>query len=455
MSPVVPSTPDDLRACVARLRRGGEALAALPRADLLARLERLGRLWQPQGEYARQARQLLTGPFQARAVDAALAGLAVALDARLLEQALADELGRADLLDAWRPETTGTGWVRGFPLGVVAHVLAGNVFLGGAMALAQALMTRNAVLVKLSREDAGFTALFAGSLAEADDGGPLTEAVAVCSWDSARDEFNSVLRSEADAVVVWGTAEAVSAYPPQRCKGKVIQHGPRLGVGLVLRDANPNLLDELAWDVALWEQRACSSPRLVFVEDDSSGQYSQVVARRLETALERVKDRLPPRPLSLDEKSEVLGARERAWWCDGAQVLAPPGSMSHTVLCVAQLPEAIPLGHRTVVVVPLSSLGELPRLLAAYRELLQTVVLAGPADRWPEAIAGLVRAGFTQVAAAGAAASRFLGLPHEGEFALRRLVRLVGIDLGVGPLVYPDRPAARVAELSAALRSGQ
>jgi hypothetical protein len=125
--------------------------------------------------------------------------------------------------------------------------------------------------------------------------------------------------------------------------------------------------------------------------------------------------------------------------------------MSHTVLCVERLPEAIPVGHRTVVVVALKALADLPSLLAPYRGLLQTVVLAGPPERWPEAAGWLVRAGFSQVAAAGAAASRFLGLPHEDEFALRRLVRLVGVDLGAGPLVYPDRPASRVAELSAAL----
>src|SRR5262249_32426753 len=152
------------------------------------------------------------------------------------------ELGRADLLDAWRPDGTGTGLIRGFPLGVVAHVLAGNVFLGGAMALAQALLTRNAVLGKLSREDAGFTALFARSPVRADRDGPLAAAVAVCAWESARDELNEVLRREADALVVWGGKEAVDAYPSQRCQGRVFHHGPRLGVGLVLKEAGADAL---------------------------------------------------------------------------------------------------------------------------------------------------------------------------------------------------------------------
>ena len=56
------------------------------------------------------------------------------------------------------------------------------------------------------------------------------------------------------------------------------------------------------------------------------------------------------------------------------------------------------------------------------------------------------------VAAAGSAAARFLGLPHEGEFALRRLIRLVGIDLGTAPLSQPGRPLPPVVDV---LTAGQ
>jgi hypothetical protein len=62
-----------------------------------------------------------------------------------------------------------------------------------------------------------------------------------------------------------------------------------------------------------------------------------------------------------------------------------------------------------------------------------------------------VRSGLTQVTAAGAASARVLGLPHEGEFALRRLVKLVGIDLGYGPVVYPERDPSALAAVAASL----
>jgi phenylacetate-CoA ligase len=453
--PVVfrPRTPEELRACFVRLRQAGQDLARLSLPELLAPLEKLGAFWQPGTVSFAEARSCLAGLFSSRAVEGALQGLALALKTEVLTAELHRELGRADLLDAWAPDEMKVGHMRGYPLGVVAQVLAGNVFLGGVIALAQSLLTRNAVLLKLSREDSGFTELFTRSLRQADSGGLLARAITVAAWNSEQEEFNQVLREEADAVVVWGGQAAIDAYPADRCRGRVLHYGPRLGIGFVLDGVElDKALPALAWDVALWEQRACSSPRLLFAEDvRGNGTLPSQVAAGLSRALAAVRQQLLPRPLTLDEKSEVLSLRELAYWSDRAQVFASPQSMDHTVLLTSELPREVAIGYRTVMVVPLAKVSDLPEMLAPYRTGLQTAILAAPAARWPETVDVLVRAGITQVAAAGSAASRFLGLPHEGEFALRRLVRLVGIDLGAGPLVYPGRNQAELLSVAEVL----
>jgi phenylacetate-CoA ligase len=432
-----PGRADELRASFVRLRSAG-----------------LSARWRSGSSYREQARSLLAGTFTDRAVCAALDGLALSLTRPVLTAALACELGRLDLLESWQPDATGAGLVRAYPLGVVAQVLAGNVFLGGVIALAQALLTRNAVLLKLSREDTGFTTLFVRSLREADEDGLVSSAVTVCSWDSRQEEFNEVVRSEADGVVVWGGASAVAAYPAERCRGPVSHYGPRFGIGLVLAGADlDRSLPALAWDVALWEQQACSSPRLLLVEDpDGSGSWPRTVAAGLDGALGEVRRDLPPRRLTLDEKTEILSLRELAWWSNEAEILTTT-TMDHSVLLQRQPPQNVPIGFRTVLVTALPGLERLSEVLAPYRAGLQTAVLAAPAARWPGAADALARAGITQITAAGAAAARFLGLPHEGDFALRRLVRLVGIDLGVGPLVYPNRTAEVVPELAQVMAS--
>lgn len=441
-----PSSPDELRGILAHLRTGSDELARISRSDLLEPLGRLSACWQPGSPWYERAGSMLEGVFGRQAVERALQGLALALNPQLIEAELNRELGRADLLDNWQADELNVGLVKGYPLGVVAHVLAGNVFLGGVIALAQSLLTRNAVLLKLSREDSGFTALLVEALAQVDERGIVKKCLALAIWDSARDEFNEVLRQEADAVVVWGGAAAIAAYPQARCRGRVIHYGPRLGIGIVLHGVELRAaLRSLAWDVALWEQRACSSPRVLFVED-RDGMPARV-AGGLSSALSEVCSPIPAKPLSLDEKAEVVGIRELAWWQQRAEIHAAANSMDHSVLLVKEVPADIPLGYRTVLIVPVRAIDDLSGTLAPYRDYLQTAVLAAPAERWLNAVDVLASAGITQVAAAGAAAARFLGLPHEGEYALRRLVRLVGIDMGAGPLVEPRREPIHLPEV--------
>ncbi len=433
-----PATAHELRERFVQLRRAGRDLTSIPLSEVLELLGRLRPLWQPGTEYHDQALALLTSPWSRRAVESALAGLALGMTPELVQAGLTRELGRIDLLDAWEPDPWGVGHVRGYPLGVVAQILAGNVFLGGAIALCQSLLTRNAVLLKLSREDSGFTALFAQSLRAADVKGLATNAVTLASWDSREETLNDVVRSEADGLVVWGGAGAVAAYPAERCKGRVIHYGPRLGIGLVLAGVDLEaVLPGLAWDVALWEQQACSSPRLLLVEaqDDLPAR----LARGLQRALVDVRNEFVPKNLSLDEKGEVLSVRELAWWSGQAEVFAPADAMDHTVLLARDATGQVPLGSRMVLVQPVANLDAAEAALAPYRAGLQTAVLAAAPARWQGAIDALVRAGVTEVAAPGAAAARFLGLPHEGDFALRRLIRLIGVDLGAGPLACPGR----------------
>jgi phenylacetate-CoA ligase len=456
-TPIHPQNAEELRTIVTELRAVGRQLASLPLVRLLEPLDRLAALWQPGSAPYVQASGMLSGLFSQRAVEASLQNLAHGLKAPVLMAEVHRELGRADLLDTWHSDEMNVGYVRGYPFGVVAHILAGNVFLGGVVALAQSLLTRNAVLLKLSREDSGFTTLFANTLRQVDQSGVLSRALAICSWDSSQEELNAVVRSDADAVVVWGGASAIAAYPAERCRGRVIHYGPRLGIGLVLAGTElDKAMPALAWDVALWEQRACSSPRLVLVEDrDGTGDLPRTVADRFSRALHEMRQELPARSLNLDEKAEVLSIRELAWWSANAEIHQVLGSMAHTVLLAAEIPRDIPLGYRTVLVVPIARLDSLPAMLQPFRAFLQTAVLAAPSTRWPEGVDLLVRSGLTQVSAAGAASARVMGLPHEGEYALRRLVQLIGVDLGAGLLAYPNRNPAELAAIAAGLRSSQ
>lgn len=455
--PFRPKAPAELLGFFDQLRQAAINLCQVSNAALFDLLENVGELWRPEGAYFERALSLLKGPFSEASVRAALMNLSMSLKREIVEAELRRELGRVDLLETWQPDEYRIGHVRGYPLGVVAQVLAGNVFLNGVVGLSQCLLTRNAALLKLSQRDSGFTELFVQSIREADREGIVRDAIAVCSWSRESEEFHQVIRDEADAIVVWGGESAVSAYPQNACRGKVIHYGPRLGLGVVATGFDlENGLDHLAWDVALWEQQACSSPRVLFVEDrDQSRDFPQKVARGLSAALSRIGQQIPPQSLALDDKAEVLSLREFADWQQRATIYSQPRSMNHTVLLLDEVPRDIPVGYRTVVVVPVQHWQQLRNSLLSYREMLQTAVLAAPPTQWSSLVDVLAHAGITQVTAPGSAAARFLGLPHEGEFALRRLVKLVGVDLGIGPLTCPNRSAAQLADISEALSDSQ
>src|SRR5262245_51086927 len=131
---ILPLTPDGLRQDIARLRMVAPRLAALPRAELLAPLDRLSAAWAPGTALWGTARRLLHG-YSRQAAERALTSLALGMRADVLTAELERELGRADLLEKWEPDAFGVGFVKGYPLGVVSHILAGNVFLGGVVAI--------------------------------------------------------------------------------------------------------------------------------------------------------------------------------------------------------------------------------------------------------------------------------------------------------------------------------
>ncbi len=53
------------------------------------------------------------------------------------------DLVNAEYLDNWTLDHNFKGYIKANPLGVVAHVSAGNVFVGGIDSLIQGILTKN------------------------------------------------------------------------------------------------------------------------------------------------------------------------------------------------------------------------------------------------------------------------------------------------------------------------
>jgi hypothetical protein len=183
--------------------------------------------------------------------------------------------------------------------------------------------------------------------------------------------------------------------------------------------------------VVRYEQQGCYSPHTFYVA--RGGRVTpREFAQALGGELAALQHQYPRRPLTLEESAGV------AAWRQGLEFRAH-ASASVELLGDAQSPwvvsyadAALPLQpgalNRTVQVQAVARLQEVLPLLAARREVLQTVgVAAAPAEL--HALAeGLGAAGATRICALGAMTAPEAGWHHDGRFSLLDLVRMVELE---------------------------
>jgi hypothetical protein len=173
--------------------------------------------------------------------------------------------------------------VRAQPRGLAVHWVAGNVPVLGMVSVIQAMLCKNANLVKVSRRSPGVLPHLLAALAEAEytnaagqtlSGRLLTDATAVVYCD--RDDLEAAieLSRAADVRVAWGGREAVEAIInlPRRFGTEDIVFGPKLSCAIVgverlaETETARRTAAAIAADAGAFDQQGCNSPHTVFVE---------------------------------------------------------------------------------------------------------------------------------------------------------------------------------------------
>jgi acyl-CoA reductase-like NAD-dependent aldehyde dehydrogenase len=193
-------------------------------------------------------------------------------------------------------------------------VLASNVPALALPAIALGCLAGAAVVVKSGRGDPLSAPAFQRALAAVDP--DLAATVVTTYWPGGERTHEDVVLARADVVVVTGGDAAIAALAA-RVRGRLVAHGPRLSVATVT-DGDAVAAD-VALDVALHDQRGCLSPHAVYVDGDARG-----FAGRLATALDALATRLPPGPVSIEERAAARAARDDDDWA-GAEVRTGPG----------------------------------------------------------------------------------------------------------------------------------
>lgn len=411
--------PDDIESII---KATNEELRALPVDDILIFLDEVGKRWaNPEYPLRKQAQEYVTKVtgYNPRIVGYDFFVVAAGLSRAKMYDFIAADIGDPYMLDEWRPAQA--CWRRVVPRGRVLHVMVGNVPMAALFTIARSIVSKNLTVAKLPRRDLVTSLFFALACLDVDPDHPVSRSLSVLYWE-AGSPVEDALAAASDVVCVWGQRESVDAVKKRLVYGQqFLEFGPRRSFHLIGRDTSDweYIGMKAAYDMSVYDQEACFSPQIAFVETPVEPFIDALVPW-----LDHYVGALPRGVYSPDVKAHVAQRRseaEMAGWrvVSGADanwtIIQPPGP------CHVQ---EHPLS-RTLYVFPVNDLAEaLPWLSTTD---IQTCTLH-PFDRLHTLGNALVEHGVERIVDTGRAGRPRPGFTHDGFLPLAHMVRWVSAE---------------------------
>ena len=205
-----------------------------------------------------------------------LAFLRMWLRRSTLDSILDRELGSSFAKGKWVKQ--GMANFRAFPLGLVGHWPAGNVEIQPFISMACGLLGGNAALVRVPNGLVDICEPIFEKLYEADTEGQICPLIKLVSFDHRQKQLQNAMATELDGAMIWGGEASVLANRslpfPHWCR--IALFGPRISIAFIDKGVVENKSERrkvcrrLARDMWQFDQMACSSPQVLFVEDGAS-----------------------------------------------------------------------------------------------------------------------------------------------------------------------------------------
>lgn len=423
---------------VANLCRKAEAsrreLQSYPQDKIFRLLDEVRALWQdpayPRLKTLRERLPSETG-FSPEMLELGIQELVWVLDSTLLRRKLDAEMkGVPPAPDfVYRPETQTL--LHREPLGIVLHVLAGNVFLVGAGSLMEGLLTQNVTFLKMSSNERVFLPELIESIREVDTDGVVSRSIALIDYSSSQKDVIAAFKKRVDAIVVWGGEEAVKAYRNDLpARSRLIMFGPKLSLAVVTKQGIARygageLAKRLAFELAIWDQNACTAPQLCYVEGEEA---ARELVDLLATELAIQAKKLPAGDVDMNAAVEIQKLRSVAEIADArgeGRLHFSRGNVDWTVfLSKDTVIEPSPL-HRTIKIVPYASQETIFSEMDKLRGYLQTIGVAAGEREGLALMRELGAHGALRTFALGQMSGGEIDDPHDGAYDLPQLVNFV------------------------------
>lgn len=414
-------------------------LAELPVRAIVDRIDaaaaRLGDATDPLRRLADTALPVVTG-YSVPMIEHVLERSISDWRAPALVALLHAELPHAEALDRFVARPGSPALTRGSGPRLAYHAFSGNVPGVAVTSIVRSLLVKAATLGKTAAGEPLLPVLFARALAEID--ARLGACLAVGYWPGGDAIEDEALRA-ADTVIAYGGRRAIDSLRSRvPAETRLVEHGPRISFGLIGRDV---LADEesaaataraVARATATFDQQGCVSPHFAYVEIGAPVSPADL-ARRIAAELERLEHTLPRAALEPAEAAAIHDARTTAEFRgiagEAVEVFAARKGTGYTVIVEPRLEFQPSCLNRVLYIKPIENLDAIPDLVAPHRELLQTVAIAGAADRLEPLAARLAQAGAARI-------TSFEAMPwpppewhHDGRGPLNELLRWVDLEL--------------------------
>ena len=314
------------------------------------------------------------------------------------------------------------------PLGVLFHITAGNVDGLPFISLLDGLLTGNINIVKLPKEEGGITVLLLSELFKIEPS--LKEYVYVFDYSSKEIHAMRKLATVADAIIVWGGDEAVSAVRKLADPNtKVIEWGHKISFAYVTKDgASREALEKLAFHICLTNQLFCSSCQGIFLDTDNMQDVYDFCEEFL-PIFERV---CRENPFAFDATARLFIQAEvtlqnyhrqvenknkeiRVFRDQNCSITAQSDSKLETSLM-----------YRNIWVKPLKRDDIIK--LRPYKNYLQTAALICSEPEHEELVYNLLRTGIVKISDGFEMSNYAFGEAHDGVFTLRCYTKIVSVQ---------------------------
>jgi len=319
------------------------------------------------------------------------------------------------------------------PRGIVCQWIAANMPTLGFFSIIQAVLSKNGSLVKMPPE---YVPLILSILRELQaisvdfegktySGKSILDAVAIVTFDGKSANLSEKFSLAADCRIIFGGSDAIRAISrlPSQDHCETIIFGPKYSFAVFDREYIESeglrkSLDLFVKDVAVFNQMACSSPHVLFLE---KSRYSvDVIASWLRDAFERLPSTLRNQEIPSGLSAKIINTRARYLLSDGKNCVAPQ-DLGWTILLDQDICLEEPVQGKCIFTKEINTVDEVIPLV---NHKIQAVSIGIPDASKRDAFARQVTSrGVDRIVIAGTMHDFIL--PWDGIMTLNRLVRWV------------------------------